>query len=279
MRKRIGLLHDLPTTEPLKFKRLKSVTQGGINVIKRICRPKWPQNMTNVAQSMTQPCRPLPAPSCRKICCEPIIPPCKPSCPEMPTCLPSCECPPICEPCVPRCNCRPHPCKPPMKPSTPYVICCGRESDRCLSKEICITGLDCCGLCPPLMLKGLEVSQSKPDVCIKRCARGPSSALAEVTIPLTAWVCDSNGRVCCGESQITVCVRMPNSCICSDGMLMASACIRLIDAGGVRCEPIFCVRLELLVEVFLVRVNPCQCKNNQCQMPSLPMFPQPHYLF
>lgn len=255
--------------------------------------PSWPQNIAGSGccpRCCRQPCCcPPPMPSCPPVCCEPrcstpFPPPCPSPCP--PPCPPrySTPCPPPCiPPCPPPCptpcrnrpTCRPRCQMPCSRSATPYVVCCGRESNRCLSERMCVSG--CGGFCPPFTLTGLEVADSQLLTCVQRRARGPSPELVEVTIPLIAWVCDAHGCTCCGSSQISVCVRMPTCCLSNDGTLMASACLRLINAGQA-CDGLsFCVRLEVLVEVYLVRIDSSSCRPNLCPPLNLPMFPQPRF--
>jgi hypothetical protein len=70
---------------------------------------------------------------------------------------------------------------------------------------------------------------------------------------------------------------MPACCRSGDGMPMASACVRLIDSDRASCDFTFCVRLEVLVEVFLVRIDSQSCRRNQCPPLNLPLFPQPRF--
>lgn len=220
------------------------------------CRSGRPQHTPRIPFCPPPPC-PFPQPG------APGCPPCN----EMPICPPPCRVPPPCPPC---------PCPAPCPPgqASPIIACRGRETQRCMTETICVSGLPG-DLCAPFTLQGLEVSQEQPTVNIRRHCGGPSPVVAEVTVPLIAWVCDAVGRTHCGVSQIVICVRMPSSCAACNGVFLANACVRLIETGCSRSGPVFDVRLEVMAEVFLILANPCANRSALCRFPQKPMFPQP----
>ncbi len=137
------------------------------------------------------------------------------------------------------------------------------------------------GLCGPLRLVAVEAIAEQPSVCIKQDCRGPSPYVAEVTIPMLAWVCDARGCTHCGNTQVTVCCRLPPGCANARGSLMAAAEVRLADGGCPSCVPTFDVRLQVCVEVYMVRMEPCGSKEGKkCPpFPPKPMYPQPHWYY
>ena len=221
-----------------------------------------------------RPIRPCNRPPCstRPTCfCAPLPPLPEPCC--NPCCEPCCEPPRCCEPsrcCEPPRCCTPTPCRP-----LPSAQICGRESQRCLSARLRVTGLPR-GACGPWTLAGLETSCEEPCVRVRRNCRGPSSFVAEVTVPLTAWVCDANGCRHAGNTEVVICVRISDACGCGPGSLMASADVRLQDPGCPSPCLTFDVRLAVFAEVFRIWVGSCgRERGNECRFDSRPMFPQP----
>ncbi len=213
---------------------------------------------------------PIYSPKPQKSCCKSACMPCK-------ECLP--PCPPPMPPCPPP-PCPPPPCPPPPGPETcrpmPRVICSGREAQRNLHACIAVSGLPC-NICGPLRLLGLESTGEKPDVRLLEDCRGPSPWIAEVTIPLLAWVQDATGCTHCGQTQVKAYCSMPSCCDHASAALVACAEVRLVDACGLSCTPEFEVRLQIFVEVYVVRVEPCKChRKKECALfPQMPMYPQP----
>lgn len=248
------------------------------------CRPRRPQHIPQMSCCPPPPCNLCPPqnmPQCPPCCPPPTIPCCTPSCPPQcetpafpnccpPICPPSCQ--PVCSPpCPPQCDCS-------LSKVAPLVGCCGREMQRCMPERLYVSGLPG-GICTPLTLTGIESSREQPCINLRSGCRGPSPVIAEVTVPLIAWVCDANGCTHCGSTQIVLCVKMPSSCATCDGAFLANACVRLIESCR-SCEPIFNVRLSVSAEVYMIRTNPCvnPCNpSNQCCFPQKPMFPQPFY--
>ena len=173
------------------------------------------------------------------------------------------------------CNTCPSVSKGACRSGAPHVVCCGREEQRCMPSTICVSGLPAC-VCMPLQLIAIEQTCAQPEVCLRPQCRGPWPMVAEVTIPLKAWVCDAQGCTHCGEAEVTVCVNMPSSCCGQEGALLAAACIRLFETGAASCDARFCVRLQVSVEVYLVGVQQCRRPDPcACVFPQLPLYPQP----
>lgn len=249
------------------------------------CRPNRPRHIPQTPLCLPQQCHPAALlnccmPACPQRCGTPALPTCCP-----PDCSSSCAqiCPQQCDccppPCPPTCTQRRDCCPTSLRQNAPLIGCCGRESQRCIPETLCVTGLPT-GICTPITLTAIEASRDQPSVNLRKDCRGPSPIIAEVSVPLIAWVCDANGRTHCGYTQVVICVRMPAPCAACDGAFLANACVRLIESCR-SCEPVFNVRLEVSAEVYMIRVNPCanSCANpsNPCCFPQKPLFPQPFY--
>ncbi|MCL1963754.1 MAG: hypothetical protein FWF69_01660 [Firmicutes bacterium] len=210
-----------------------------------------------------------------KRCSEPFH---KPTWPPRPS-KPFCPLPPLpplpkpgscCEPC-----CEPSPRFCPPRGPAPRVQCCGRVSRRSVPATICVTGLPC-GVCGPWTLLALEPTCEEPCVRIKHNCRGPSPTVAEVVVPLIAWVCDANGCRHAGCAEAVICVSIARACACAHGAFMATADVRLQDAGCPVCGPTFEVRLRVCAEVFVVWMDSCGRRAEcDCFFDNRPFYPQP----
>ncbi len=211
-------------------------------------------------------------------CCQPprIIdePCCEPACPmrRKPAC-----CEPACPPRYEQINCQ-RECEPPWPPPCPppsRLVLVGSLDQRCLPERLSVTGLPM-GLLEPLTLVGVEQSCDAPTVCVKETRRGPAAVVAEVRIPLVAWVRDRRGRVCAGYTQFTACVPLPRGCVCQPGAYVAEAQVRLVNGGPPVTCPTFDVRLAVCVQVFMVQMPPRgRCGRGACDpFFSMPLYPQ-----
>lgn len=207
--------------------------------------------------------------------------------PAPPMQRPCCPCPP--NPCPPPSNdcCWPEPPCPPQRPDRcgpkwllPRVVVSGQFSQRCMPECLRVSGLPC-GLCPPFTILGIEPTCEQPSVRIQEDCWGPCRFVAEVTIPLTVWVCDGCGQKHCGIACITICVRMQGLSRDRCGNFLAAARVRLVDPGCPMNTPVFNVRLSVVAEVYMVRLEPCGQKDRcekRCHFPDKPFYPQPFYL-
>ena len=216
---------------------------------------------------------------------------CPPS--ERPSCgCPECSPPPVCAPQTCQCSdcrCGPPPLPPRPAPSCfpqrpfpsngfllPRIIAAGREWQRRCSLTLEITGLPL-GAEPPLTLLDLT-SCGQPTWEILACD-DPRAMLLRVKVPLTCQVRDRCNSVHTGRAAITVDVRLRLSvpqAECWRGNLLVLPCVRLLCIPCSSERPTFDVLLEVLVEAYMTRWEPCL--NGPPQKPAcpdLPLFPQP----
>lgn len=222
-------------------------------------------------------------------CCAPCERPAPPPCPRPAPCPPqTCQCDEcLSRDCGPRCAppvvpCRPSPCCYPSKPFPsngfllPRIVAAGREWQRRCQLTLAVDGLPL-GAEAPLTL--LEVTAcGQPSWETLECD-DPRALALRVRVPLACQVRDRNNRCYTGRSAITVDVRMRMSCPrseCWRGNVMVLPCVRLICVPCPEETPSFDVLLEVLVEAYMTRWEPCLSGEPQKPCcPDLPLFPQP----
>lgn len=100
-----------------------------------------------------------------------------------------------------------------------------------------------------------------------------------VCIPVECQVRDANGCVYNGRSVVETEASLRLSfpvCECWRSQLMLLPCIRLIQPVTTRCEPCFRAEVELLLESYLTRWEPCMVGVPKPVCPELPLYPQPY---
>lgn len=188
-----------------------------------------------------------------------------------------------CPPCPPRechchdCCCAPQSCA--QRPShaflLPRVLAAGRQWQR-----RCSLCLELCGL--PDCIEGPLTL-----ICVSACGEStweavpvdsPHVLCLRVTIPLHCQVRDRCGAIHAARASITTEVTLRLSCPaaeCWRHQMLLLPCVRLA------CPPCpsecsrFDVQLELLVEAYLIRWEPCSTGVSQPACPQLPLYPQP----
>ena len=212
---------------------------------------------------------------------------------------PSCGCserpaPPPCPPQTCQCSecqqCGSHPCGPalvPCRPCSPQkplpsggfllprIVAAGREWQRRCSLTLTVDGLPM-GAEPPLTL--LEVTSCGQPTWETLDCDDPRATYLRVQVPLIARVRDRCNRIYTGRTAITVDVRLrhagPRS-ECWRSNLLVLPCVRLICMPCSSEQPTFDVLLEALVEVYMIRWEPCLSGAPKPSCPDLPLFPQP----
>ena len=158
----------------------------------------------------------------------------------------------------------------------PRIVAAGREWQRRCSLTLHVEGLPV-GAEPPLTL--LEVTScGQPTWETLECS-DPRATVLRVRVPLTCQVRDRCNRLYTGQTAITVDVRLRHSgprSECWRSNLLVLPCVRLICVPCSTEKPTFDVLLEVLVEAYMTRWEPClsgTAPKPTC--PDLPLFPQP----
>ena len=160
----------------------------------------------------------------------------------------------------PACDCQP-------RWLLPRVLGAARERFRCMDACLRVEGIPRCA-CGPFAIESVEAACEEARVIGgPPCGCGPSAACVDVVIPLNVSVCDGCGRRYCGTSELCVRVRAPVCACAPGGSLMALAGVRLVGACCSACEPVFDVRLEVWVDVYMVRLEPCGRRAPECPPP------------
>lgn len=157
----------------------------------------------------------------------------------------------------------------------PRVIASGRGGDPRSCLQLQVEGLPCQAQ-PPYTLTSVSPA-GEPSWEPLTGAQGLSYC---VSIPLVCQVRDACGCLYCGHAHITtqVCLtpcRPAHECWRS--CMMVLPCVRLICAQSA-CEPCFTAQLEVLVEAYLLRWEPCgTAQTCKPRCPELPLYPHPCY--
>ena len=157
------------------------------------------------------------------------------------------------------------------------MVCRAREEQRRLPVRLDVSGLPC-GLVGPVQLLALEPDGGQPTVRVREDCFGPTPQIAEVSIPLIAWVRDAAGCTHCGRTEAVVCVSLPRGCCRGPGTFCAEASVRLVESEC-SCTSVFEACVSVRVEVYMVRMEPASCGSDRgcpCPRPSpMPMYPEP----
>lgn len=196
-------------------------------------------------------------------------PMCQPR-PQTPCPPQECQC---CE-CRQECSCGSRKAFPPHGFLLPKIIASGRQWQRCRPLQLSVDGLPDCAP-PPFTL--LSVTACGEPSWEQLPCDNRRQQLFRVTIPLACQVRDCNGCVYTGRShvQTEVCVNMtiPAS-ECWRHCLMVLPCVRLVCAPCSSQTPCFDAQLELLVEIYMTRWEPCMVGVPKPVCPELPLYPQ-----
>lgn len=177
--------------------------------------------------------------------------------------------------------CQPAPAKPP-KPKCESVllqkiISCERRNIPQLCARLELDGLPECAT-PPYQLIMVQQSGAQPWWTPME-NHGPDTRYhIRVHIPVCCQVRDACG-VCYHASAVVeaeVSFRSPvPSSECWRHSLFIVPCVQL--TGGELCseDPVFCATLEVCLEIFLLRPEPCAMHRHEPPCPELPLYPQP----
>ena len=169
--------------------------------------------------------------------------------------------------------------KPPMKPVKPKcesvllqkIVSCEKRyiPQLCAKLELaCMQG------CPPYRLLAVHQSGAQPWWTPVECQTPDARQHIRVSIPVCCQVCDGEGRT----HQVTSVVEAEvsyRSCENKRSSLFIVPCVRL--AGGDVCsdDACFCVQLEIELEIYLLRPEPCAMHRPEPACPELPLYPIP----
>ena len=238
-------------------------------------------------------CRPQ---DCPPPCPEPCCPPrdCRPQGCRPQDCCPQ-DCPPPCpEPCCPPRGCRPQDCRPQdcrpqgCRPQgccpkgqaqvlLPRILCSGREWVRCLCARLQVEGLPNCAKAPYTLL---NVTQSCASPWWETAQRnvGRRQICLCISIPVSCEVRDCEGCIHTGSAVVEMEAVMNLNCPreeCWRHCLMLIPCVRMVCRPVCSQDLCFDTQLEVIVEMYLVRWEPCPAGPPKPACPDLPLYPQP----
>lgn len=157
------------------------------------------------------------------------------------------------------------------------IVCCEKRTIPRLCTRIVPEGLPECA-CPPYTLTGLSQSGAQPwwrpleshgpDVRSHIC----------VSIPVCCRICDGEGRSFHTSAVVEAEVSYRQPCHPADSWrssVFIVPCVRM--TGGDTCseDGSFCVELEIHLEIYLLRPEPCAMHRPEPPCPELPLYPEP----
>ena len=177
---------------------------------------------------------------------------------------------------------KPAPCCTPRQENVllPKIVACERRTIPCLCTELTLEDLPCCAV-PPFQL--LKVRQSGAQPWWRPVDRpGEYQRMhMKICIPVCAEVKDSCGKCYHASGVVEAEVFVKNVCSPCDTwhqQVFIFPCVMLLP--GCECSEscTFCVKLEIQLEIYLLRPEPCAVKKAdrpEKPCPDLPMYPQP----
>lgn len=176
-------------------------------------------------------------------------------------------------------------CKQPPKPEKPIcenvllqkIIACERRSIPQLCTQVKPDRLPDCA-CPPYTLLSLTQSGAQPWWSPVEHHCPDQRSYIKVFIPVCLKLCDSEGRTwhTTAVVEAEVSYRPPMGYgEHRSGSLFIVPCLRL--TGGERCSEsgTFCVQLEICLELYVLRPEPCAMHHHELPEKPLPLYPQP----
>jgi len=173
--------------------------------------------------------------------------------------------------------------QPPMKPAKPKcesvllqkILCCEKRHipQLCVRLEL----HDLCA-CPPYRLLSVQQSGAQPWWTPME-SHGPDARQhIKVSIPVCCQVCDGEGRTHSATAVVEAEVSYKPCCPQAESWrssLFIVPCVRL--TGGDVCseDACFCVQLEVSLEIYLLRPEPCAMHRPEPACPELPLYPIP----
>ena len=157
------------------------------------------------------------------------------------------------------------------------IVACERRSIPCLCCKLSLEGLPPCAT-PPYHLVGVRQSGAQP-WWTPLCSQGPNARLPIcVSIPVSCQVRDQCGGLHQAASVVEVEVSLRPPCPPSEHWrhsIFIVPCLRLLE-GESCCEEACCqARLEISLELYLLRPEPCMVRKPEPPCPELPLYPPP----
>ncbi|MBE5801295.1 MAG: hypothetical protein E7319_03305 [Clostridiales bacterium] len=177
--------------------------------------------------------------------------------------------------------CAAPPVKPPKRKGESVllqkIIGCERRSIPQLCVQLMLEDLPECAM-PPFRLVMVQQSGAQPWWTPLE-SHGPDTRMhINVYIPVCCQVCDAAGKMYHATSLVKAQISFRPPCPPSDcwrHSIFIVPCVRLI--GGEVCsdDSSFCAKLEICLEIYLLRPEPCTVHHPEPAAPELPLYPQP----
>ncbi len=174
---------------------------------------------------------------------------------------------------------------PPPKPAKPLcenvllqkIVCCEKRSIPQLCTRIVPDDLPACA-CAPYTLLSLTQSGAQPWWSPVESHGPDARSHIRVFIPVCCQLCDGEGKTLHTTAVVEAEVSYRPACPPHEhwrNNLFIVPCLRL--TGGDRCsdDGSFCVQLEIHLEIYVLRPEPCAMHRHASPEKPIPLYPQP----
>ena len=146
------------------------------------------------------------------------------------------------------------------------ILSCDRLSISCLCVDLALSGLDCAR--PPLTLMSVHESGAQPSWTPLGEPDCAGRVMVRVTVPVCAQVSDACGQrfAATGQVDAEVCLRLPGACHGYYSLFLLP-CVRLLCADGCAEGPVFHARLQVVLDAYAVRPEPCMLRRPEPACP------------
>lgn len=173
----------------------------------------------------------------------------------------------------------PKPCRPPQAQGVllDKIIACERKFIPSLCTDLVVEGLPCCAQ-PPFLLTMVQQSGAQPWWTPLE-TQGPFQRLCmRVCIPVCCQIKASCGKHYSATSVVEVEACLTPGCNASEWWrhrIVIVPCVRLCCPPVCSEDVCFRVQLEVTLEIYLTRPEPCMMRPQTPPCPDLPLYPQP----
>jgi len=161
----------------------------------------------------------------------------------------------------------------------PKIIACEKRNIPQLCTEVALEDIPCYASAP-YRLCSLRQSGAQPWWRPLDNGGNHQRMRIVVCIPVCAQLTDSCGKCFHATGVVEAEVSVGMRCMPCDGwkqQLFIVPCLRLLKAEECSRDVCFRVEVEVQLEIYLLKPEPCMVKKGEPACPDMPMYPQPVY--
>ncbi len=157
------------------------------------------------------------------------------------------------------------------------IVCCEKRTIPSLCTRIRAEGLPECA-CAPYRLTSLTQSGAQPWWRPLESHGPDMRSHICVSVPVCCQICDGEGRSFHATAVVEaeVSYRQPSQPFDSwRSSVFIVPCVRMMGGDVCSDDACFCVEVEIHLEIYLLRPEPCAVHRPEPQCPELPLYPEP----